>query len=69
MKLRTLAALACAMVLSLSAAGMVFAAAPDCGTTEQGAPAECHRHRHRDRRGHGKRQRRRVGQPDRRSVG
>ena len=41
MKLRTLTALGCAMVLSLSAAGMAFATEPDCGTTEQGAAAEC----------------------------
>ena len=36
MKLRTLLALACAMILSLSAVGMVLATDQTCGETEQG---------------------------------
>ncbi len=34
MKLRTLAALICALVLSLGATSMVFAGEPDCGQTD-----------------------------------
>ena len=48
MKLRVLVALACAMILSMSAASMVLAGSPkgtpaatDCGQTEQGTPIAC----------------------------